>query len=62
MTNKFKIGDLVETVSYPRYGIILEYIPKDQEKYLPDCHALVAFLDGLTYWKLCNDLKLISSG
>jgi hypothetical protein len=60
MSKKLKVGDLVETLSFQRYGIILELEPEGKHEYLPDCHALIAFLDGLTYWKLCTDLKVIS--
>lgn len=62
MPEVFAVGDLVETVYYPRCGIILEVIAAGQNKYLPKCHVLVAFIDGLTYWKLCNDLEVISKG
>lgn len=62
MRKIFEVGDLIETVYYPRAGIILEVVPYGKNKYLPDCHVLVAFIDGLTYWKLCNDLVLISKG
>jgi|TARA_E500000305_G_C3799793_1_gene133614 hypothetical protein len=62
MAKIFEIGDLVETIHYPRHGIILNVVPYGKNKYLPDCHVLVAFIDGLTYWKLCKDLELISKG
>lgn len=58
----FVVGDLVEVISYPRRGIILEVVNSGQNVYLPDCHVLVAFLNGLTYWKLCEDLIVISKG
>jgi len=62
MPKIFEVGDLVETIYYPRCGIILEVEPAGKNKYLPECHVLVAFIDGLTYWKLCNDLEVISKG
>lgn len=62
MPEVFAVGDLVETIYYSRCGIILEVIPSGQNKYLPSCHVLVAFIDGLTYWKLCDDLEVISKG
>ena len=62
MSKVFAVGDLVETIYYPKYGIILEVVPAGQNKYLPKCHALVAFIDGLVCWKLCNDLEVISKG
>lgn len=60
MAKKIIVGDLVKTIYYTRYGLILEIVQEGENKYLPDCHALVAFIDGLTYWKLCHDLEVIS--
>ena len=62
MTKKFVIGDLVKTIYYSRYGVVIEVVPENTNLYLPDCHVLVAFVDGLTYWKLCRDLEVISKG
>tara|TARA_A100001391_G_scaffold197520_1_gene177765 strand:+ start:280 stop:504 length:225 start_codon:yes stop_codon:yes gene_type:complete len=62
VAEQFQIGDLVETIYYSRCGIVLQVVPAGTNIYLPECHALIAFVDGLTYWKLCSDLCVISKG
>lgn len=55
------IGDLVSLAHKSEYGLIIDIV-EIYTKELPSCHVLVAFLSGVTYWRLCEDVEVISYG
>jgi hypothetical protein len=57
--NRLNIGDLVSLSHRSEYGLIIDMV-EIYTKSLPTCHVLVAFLNGVTYWRLCEDLEVIS--
>jgi len=54
-----RVGDLVTLLHKVQYGIIIDIVELNS-KVLPTCHVLVAFLNGATYWRLCEDIEVIS--
>jgi hypothetical protein len=57
--NNLGIGDLVTLTHRAEYGIIIDIVEL-YTKSLPSCHVLVAFLNGATYWRLCDDVEVVS--
>lgn len=47
LTHKAEFGLVIDMVEY-------------YTKTLPTCHVLIAFLSGVTYWRLCEDVEVIS--
>ena len=41
------------------YGLVIDIV-EIYARELPSCHILVAFLNGVTYWRLCEDVEVIS--
>ena len=59
VNDRLHIGDLVTLYHKSEYGLIIDVV-EIYTKSLPSCHALVAFLSGVTYWRLCEDLEVVS--
>jgi chromate transport protein ChrA len=57
--SKLRIGDLVSLTHKSEYGLVIDIV-EIYARELPSCHILVAFLSGVTYWRLCEDVEVIS--
>ena len=57
--NGIQVGDLVTLTHKAEFGLVIDMV-EYYTKTLPTCHVLIAFLSGVTYWRLCEDVEVIS--